>query len=421
MAGSAHDVTVGGFAPGDGNFIAGGSEGIVSLTDGEGFEALGNSIGFGSDGSEQTPPLAEGILALNLDVSEDSKIESNRIRMNGGVGIETRFLTGRVTGNEVTGGTSGIVSGFGEGEGLIASNAVDEATEFGILVKSAKNDIRDNTVTNSNGPGIAVKPPPGVTPTIGNVIGGSTTETENVINGSTGPAIQIVEEAGEPGSWTEITRNHGSGNGGLFIDLVTGANKGILPPVISSATQTKAAGTAEPNATIRLFRKATAGAGEVEAFLAETEADGSGNWAVAYSSIPGGTNLAATQSVIESGTSELVLATAAAEPSGGGGNGGGNNGGGNGGGPADTTAPTTKITKAPKAKSTSTTAKFKFKANEAGSKFQCKLDKGKFKNCKSPKTYKKLKPGKHVFKVRATDKAGNVGKPAKRKFTVLAS
>ena len=53
--------------------------------------------------------------------------------------------------------------------------------------------------------------------------------------------------------------------------------------------------------------------------------------------------------------------------------------------------------------------------------FQCKLDKGKFKSCKSPKTYKKLKLGKHVFKVRAIDKAGNVGKPAKRKFTVLAS
>jgi hypothetical protein len=30
-----------------------------------------------------------------------------------------------------------------------------------------------------------------------------------------------------------------------------------------------------------------------------------------------------------------------------------------------------------------------------------------------------LKPGKHVFKVRATDKAGNVGAAAKRKFTVL--
>jgi hypothetical protein len=88
--------------------------------------------------------------------------------------------------------------------------------------------------------------------------------------------------------------------------------------------------------------------------------------------------------------------------------------------PSDTTAPKTTITKGPKAQTTSTTAKFKFKSNEAGSKFKCKLDKGKFKGCRSPKTYKKLKPGKHVFKVRATDKAGNVGKPAKKKFTITA-
>jgi hypothetical protein len=43
-----------------------------------------------------------------------------------------------------------------------------------------------------------------------------------------------------------------------------------------------------------------------------------------------------------------------------------------------------------------------------------------FKKCSSPKTYKKLKPGKHVFKVRAIDKAHNVDPtPAKRKFTIL--
>jgi len=415
-AGGADDVTVGGTAAGDANYLAGGSEGIVS-ENGNGFKALGNVIGFGSDGSEQTPPAENGIYALNQSVSEDSEIEDNVIRMIGGVAVESVSLTGRIIGNEIQGGNRGIVAGFGDGGGLIAANEVDAAEEFGILVASPKNDVRGNTVTNSNGPGISVRPPTGVTPTIGNVIGGSTTGEENVIDGSTGPAIQIVEEAGEPGSWTEVTRNRGASNGGLFIDLVTGANQGILPPAISSATQTKAGGTAKPNATIRLFRKATAGAGEVEAFLAETEADGSGNWAVAYSSIPAGTNLAATQTVIESGTSELVLATAAADPSGD--NGGGNKGGGNGGGAADTTAPTVKITKAPKAKSTSTTAKFKFKANEAGSTFQCKLDKGKFKKCRSPKTYKKLKPGKHVFKVKATDKAGNVGKPATKKFKVL--
>lgn len=63
--------------------------------------------------------------------------------------------------------------------------------------------------------------------------------------------------------------------------------------------------------------------------------------------------------------------------------------------------------------------RFKFISSEPGSKFECKLDRQKFKPCKSPKIYKKLKPGKHVFKVRAV-KGKNVDPtPAKRKFRVL--
>jgi hypothetical protein len=85
----------------------------------------------------------------------------------------------------------------------------------------------------------------------------------------------------------------------------------------------------------------------------------------------------------------------------------------------DTTKPIVTIKKAPKAKSTATTAKFKFVSNESGSTFQCKLDKKAFAKCKSPKTYKKLKLGKHVFKVKATDAAGNVSAVLTRKFTVL--
>ncbi|HET9197982.1 MAG TPA: NosD domain-containing protein [Solirubrobacterales bacterium] len=425
LAGGAKNVTVGGPAAGDANYVAGGNEGIVSLSGGQGFQALGNSVGFGSDGSEQTAPLEFGILALNLDVTEDSKIEDNAVRMNGGIGVETRFLTGRIVGNEIAGGNRGIVAGFGEGEGLIAGNEVDASAEFGILVESPKNDVRDNTVTDSSGTGIAVKPPPGVTATTGNAIGGSSSGNENVIDGSAGPAIEVVEEAGEAGSWTEITRNHGSGNGGLFIDLKTGANEGVVSPAISSALKTSAEGTgAEPGATIRVFRKASGEAGELQSFLAETVADDSGNWKATYS-VPGGTIVAATQTKETGATSELSTATVPADPSdpckdalpaaqcappa----------------GPPVTTppppaTPDTKITKAPKAKSSSTTAKFKFKSTVAGSGFECKLDKGKFKKCKSPKTYKKLKPGKHVFKVRAVGPTGvKDPTPAKRKFTVL--
>ena len=422
LAGGADHVTIGGPGAGAANYLVGGSEAIFSGSDGDDFLALGNSIGFRANGTAATSLAGKGIYVLALTVTEEPEIDTNDVRVNGEAAIEVRFSIGKIIDNDVEGGTNGIVAGFGDGGGLIASNAVESSSAAGILIKSGNNEVRNNTVLDSGAAGIAVKPPNGVTPTTGNLIGKDNEEGENTIEGSGGPAIEIVEEAGEPGSWTEIARNHGSGNGGLFIDLKTGANEGIVSPAIASATKTSAEGVAaEPNATIRVFRKAGAETGELQSFLGETVADGSGNWKVNYS-VPGGTIVAATQTKTTGATSELSTATVPADPSNGGGGGSGNGGGNNGGGgsTADTTAPKVTITKAPKAKSGSTTAKFKFKSNEGGSKFQCKLDKGKFKSCKSPKTYKKLKLGKHVFKVRAIDKAGNVGKPAKRKFTITS-
>lgn len=422
VGGSDH-ATVGGYALAEANYVAGGGQGIASGSEGEDFVVRGNQIGFGSDGSNVTPPATAGIFALALEVAEPPSIEQNHIRMAGGIGIDSRFETGHVTGNEIEGGSVGIVTKVGEGAGLIASNTIEAATENGILVENADNEVRDNTVINSGLAGIRVTTPFGEVPLTGNLIGGSNEERENTIEGSGGPAIEIFEQAGEPGSWTEITRNHGSGNGGRFIALVNGANEGILPPTFSSATKTSAEGSgAEPNAKIRVFRKAGSAAGELQSFLGEAEADAGGNWKVTYS-VPGGTIVAATQTKEGGGTSELSTATVPADPSTGGGGGSTGGGGSNKGGPppvTDTKAPKATITKGPKAQTTSTTAKFKFKSNETGSTFQCKLDKGKFKKCKSPKTYKKLKPGKHVFKVRATDKAGNVGKPATKKFTIVA-
>jgi len=413
--GGADHVIVGGSTTGDGNFVVGGSEGIVSESGGEDFKAIGNWIGFGADGSDQAAPAEKGILALALSVSEESEIDSNEIRMVGGVGIETRFLTGRIIDNKVEGGNLGIRTVVGSGAGLIASNEVEAPGEAGILVENPDNDIRGNSVFSSGGAGIKVRNPPGTAMT-GNTVGGSNEDGENVLESNSGPAIVVLEEALEPGSQTQITRNRGSLNGGPFISLLNGANEGIATPVVTAVTATSATGTADPGALVRVFRKTESDPGELAGFLGETIADGSGNWKAALPAVGAGTLVTATQTV-NSATSQLASPLAVpAEPSGGGGGGGASNGGGN---PPDTTPPTVKITKAPKAKSASTTAKFKFKANEAGSTFQCKFDKGKFKICRSPKTYKKLKPGKHVFRVRATDKAGNVSKPATRKFKVL--
>jgi hypothetical protein len=51
--------------------------------------------------------------------------------------------------------------------------------------------------------------------------------------------------------------------------------------------------------------------------------------------------------------------------------------------------------------------------------FACKLDKKKYKPCASPKTYKKLTRGRHVFRVKARDKAGNVDRtPFVKRFKI---
>ena len=87
--------------------------------------------------------------------------------------------------------------------------------------------------------------------------------------------------------------------------------------------------------------------------------------------------------------------------------------------PPDKTPPQTKIKSGPKGHTHSSKATFKFSSSEGGSTFFCKLDGKAWGSCKSPRTYKHLKPGKHTFRVRARDKAGNVDQsPAKRSWHV---
>lgn len=85
--------------------------------------------------------------------------------------------------------------------------------------------------------------------------------------------------------------------------------------------------------------------------------------------------------------------------------------------PNDKKAPQTKITR--KVKLGKRSVKFVFKSSEKESTFKCSLDGRKFSKCRSPKKLKRLKKGKHTFRVRATDAAGNTDKtPAKRTFRI---
>ena len=75
--------------------------------------------------------------------------------------------------------------------------------------------------------------------------------------------------------------------------------------------------------------------------------------------------------------------------------------------PVDRTPPQTTITKAPRAESRRTTARFRFESSEPGGTFRCRLDRGAFEPCVSPRRYRGLKPGRHRFAVQATDAEGN--------------
>ena len=70
--------------------------------------------------------------------------------------------------------------------------------------------------------------------------------------------------------------------------------------------------------------------------------------------------------------------------------------------------PQTTITKHPPAETGSRSARFKFRSDATGSDFKCKLDDSRrFKDCDSPRRYKHLSRGRHLFEVRATDAQGH--------------
>ena len=84
----------------------------------------------------------------------------------------------------------------------------------------------------------------------------------------------------------------------------------------------------------------------------------------------------------------------------------------------DVTAPPTSLRRA-QIDQAKRKATFRFASGEAGTRFSCKLDKQKRTPCTSPKTYRKLKPGRHVFRVAARDRAGNVdATPAVKRFRI---
>jgi len=420
LVGPAPRTTIGGPRSGDENRIAGGTA-AVTAGGAPYLVVRGNLIGSRANPTGTAAVPQDGLL-LNSEglllPAEEAQALENEIGLGGGVGIALNGLGGHTSGNLVEGADTGIEVQAGGFEHLIESNRV-EAAGTGILVKGPFNTIAGNAIDGGQKTGIRIEGA-GLFGVSGNVVGGNTAAAENTIDGSAGAAIEIENPRL---SLNEVGRNRGSGNGGLFIDLIAsppdledpepGApNGGILPPAIAAISGTGAAGFAEPGATVRVFRKSTPAPGEIASFLGQATADEDGNWSLAFPApLPIGTAIAASQT-LTSGTSELEIAAVpppneGQQPP-------------VAGGPVDRKPPRTRILRQPRKVPEGGVARFAFTANEAGSRFQCRLDGGRFRVCKSPKRYRNLRPGKHVFRVRAIDAAGNVDRtPVKRRFEVL--
>jgi hypothetical protein len=83
----------------------------------------------------------------------------------------------------------------------------------------------------------------------------------------------------------------------------------------------------------------------------------------------------------------------------------------------DRRPPNTRITSGPPKVTRSRTVRFKFRSTERGSEFQCKPDwRKRWASCRSPKSYSRLRPGRHSFQVRAIDRAGNVDRTPAKSF-----
>jgi Periplasmic copper-binding protein (NosD) len=453
LVGRAAETVIGGPKANEANYISGGEAGVRAGPAAPDLVVRGNAIGVGPDGTPSAAPLTAGIAVESgalPSVALEATIVGNRVRMEAGVGISQEGFGATIAGNSVAGGETGIETLEPDGGhgSVIDGNSVSGTAEAAITVENELNEVVGNDVSSAGAAGILVDGSHVTAGVEGNLIGGDVAGEENAITGSGGAAIEILNRENTE---TEVARNHGSLNGGSFIELIRsletdpkGPNFGILPPAFATATEAGASGSgAEPGAVVRVFRKQLPEAGELGSFLGEARADTSGTWEVAYAElVPPGTAIAATQTSEVGATSELTIATttgsgasAGTSGAGTGGDTGGSGGevGGGSGSPASgatpaagskrpaakAKAPQTWILQGTRQGSRKAAARFAFDSDQTGTRFECKLDRGPFRPCRSPQRYPNLKPGRNVFEVRAISRSGLADPtPAKWRFAI---
>lgn len=83
--------------------------------------------------------------------------------------------------------------------------------------------------------------------------------------------------------------------------------------------------------------------------------------------------------------------------------------------------PKPAIVEHPGPQSPSTRARFGFSVRRAGTLFECRLDRGRWRTCRSPTQFAGLAVGRHKFSVRAIDRQGRHGATARFRWTTLAA
>jgi|GEM_PF-1707009 len=124
----------------------------------------------------------------------------------------------------------------------------------------------------------------------------------------------------------------------------------------------------------------------------------SARYAVAAADV--GRRLVARVTALNGAGSEAALSGPSAEVAGRAGEGGEGSGRGAGG-----NAPQTRIARHPRSRTALARARFAFRSDQAGSRFECRLDAARFRPCRSPYV-RKVRPGRHAFRVRAVNAAG---------------
>lgn len=469
--GSAREVIIGGpLPPSEGNRFVGGRWAVTAGPKEGELTIEGNVVGRSSGAYPHLlEPPTEG--AFSLDTLEMAGVDSvpwivdNDIVMDGGIGVLVASGGAEIVENGIYGTDTGVrVEGERMWHGVaVDANEMEFPGEYGVVLDNWQNWVRGNFIFGATKAGVRVESPGwtgGTEDYIGGIevgLGGNeeeeeSEEEENEIDDSGGPAIEIL---GEETAFVDVLRNFGKQNSGPFIDLGgdgpgnqgDGPNAGIQAPTILSATPEEVSGDGalRGGTRMRVFLKAGPSPGEIEEFLSAGFAAEDGTWSVELpEALPVGTSVGVTQTA-ERGTSEMSVGTVVAGPadsSPGGADGGseetgdgdvGNSGSLNSGahvrsetatppaanpsaGPSSL-APTARIVAGPAASLRRPRATFRIAASPPAERLECSLDGSAFRPCHSPRAYSGLKPGHHLFRVRAVA-AGLTGPAAKAKFTV---